>query len=211
MLNIEMTFPNRQIISHHKNHLNTKTFINHKKTFLEKLDKSKKGEIDEKIIPLLNLINQKKDYFTTSSCSGRVYLWKGTGKKNEIQWLRVSHDLITPDFLKITKTAPIPNLNPSGLIWLRVEPLILHIACKDLESANKFLAVLRRVYKKSCLLSVSSKIIVEIRGSEFLEMPLYQDGELLFNNKIDLSQLVNHKLAIIFKSLEKLSLLLKEF
>ena len=187
------------------------TFSNEKKTFLEKLDKSKKGEIDEKIIPLLNMLNQNNDYYTTSSCSGRVYLWRGSGKKNETQWLRVSHDLITPDFLKITKTVPIPNLNESGLIWLRVEPLILHIACKDLESANKLLAVIRKLYKKSCLLSVSSKIIVEIRGSEFLEMPLYQNGELLFNNKIDLLKLVNHKLAISFKGLEKLSAPLREF
>ena len=186
-------------------------FQNEKKTFLAKLDKSKKGEIDEKIIPLLNMLNQNNDYYTTSSCSGRVYLWRGSGKKNETQWLRVSHDFITPDFLKLTRTAPIPNINDSGLIWLRVEPLILHIACKDLESANKLLAVIRKLYKKSCLLSVSSKIIVEIRGSEFLEMPLYQNGELLFNDKIDLTQLVNKKFTLIFNKIKKLNTLLVNF
>ena len=196
-----MTFPNHQII------FNAKTFSNDKKTFFEKLDKSKKGEIDAKIIPLLNLLNQKKEHYTTSSCSGRVYLWKGTGKKNETEWLKVSHDFINKDFFSISSLAAAEK----GLVWLRLEPLIAHVACKDLDSANKLLAVVRKLYKKSCLLSLSSKIIVEIRGSEFLDMPLYQDGKLLFSAEIDLVQLVNKKLTLIFNGLQKLTASLENF
>lgn len=176
-------------------------FANDKKTFLAKLDKSKKGEIDEKVVELLQLINQQPDYYTTSSCSGRVYLWSGTGKKNETKWLRVSHDLIKREFL---------NLQSPGLVWLRLEPLILHLACRDLNAANKLLETVRKLYKKSCLLSASNKLVIEVRGSEFLELPLYQDGELLFKDLDLLTKLVNEKLERIFKGIKKLELEIKK-
>lgn len=98
------------------------TFDNDKKTFLSKIDKSKKGEIDEKIREIIDIINHHPHYYTTSSCSGRVYLWQGSGKKNETEWLKVNHGDIDDNFLKIE--------SQKGLIWLRVEPLILHICCK---------------------------------------------------------------------------------
>lgn len=173
-------------------------FPNNKKTFLVKLDKSKKGEIDEKIISLLKIINSKSDYYTTSSCSGRVYLWKGSGKKNETEWLKVSHELIDRNFFELKAV--------SGLVWLRLEDLILHVCCKDLDSANKLLELSRRIYKKSCILSASNKIVVEIRGSEFVEMPLYQDGKLLFNGEMGwLAGLVNSRLKKIWEKMEKFS------
>ena len=38
-------------------------FENEKKMFLAKIDKSKKGSLDERIIPLFNIINQHPDYY----------------------------------------------------------------------------------------------------------------------------------------------------
>ena len=35
-------------------------------------DQSRKGGIDEKIVHLVDVINSQSDYFTTSSCSGRL-------------------------------------------------------------------------------------------------------------------------------------------
>ena len=60
------------------------SFINEKKVFLSKLDKSNKSSIDKNILNLINLINQKDDYYTTSSCSGRVYLRSDSNKKDNI-------------------------------------------------------------------------------------------------------------------------------
>lgn len=87
------------------------TFLNQKKTYLAKSDKSKKGSLDEKVVPLLTEINKNPNYYTTSSCSGRVYLWKGTGKKSETQWLKVSHDLIDKNFFDCDEK--------NDLVWLR--------------------------------------------------------------------------------------------
>ncbi len=171
------------------------TFENRKKTYLAKLDKSKKGEIDEKVVALLQVINAKEDYFTTSSCSGRIFLWKCPGKKDEMEWLKVSHDLVKEDFFK---------LEDSGLVWLRLEPFILHVCCKDLETANKLLEQAKKVYKKSCILSISNKIVVEVKGSEFIEIPFYGEGKLLFSGEVSwLLGFVNKKLENIWLGIEE--------
>jgi len=178
------------------------TFDNEKKTFLAKLDKSKKGSIDEKIIPLITAFNKTSDYYTTSSCSGRVYLWRGSGKKNETEWLRVSHDLIDATFL---------HINESGVVWLRLEGMIMHIACHNLDAANRLLEEVRHLYKKSSILSASNKVIVEIRGSEFIEMPLYQDGKLLFSGDVDwLVELINQKMEKMWEKIELLGEIIPE-
>ena len=141
---------------------------NEKKCFLNKADQSKKGSIDEKVLPLLQTINSHPDYYTTSSCSGRIYFWRGTGKKNETEWIKVSHGLITEEFFYLEEK------QKSGLVWLRFEPFIIHICCRDLNHANALLNLAKKIYKKSYILSASNKIIVEIHGSEFVEMPFYQ-------------------------------------
>ncbi|MBI2102523.1 hypothetical protein HYT55_01690 [Candidatus Woesearchaeota archaeon] len=179
------------------------TFENEKKTFLVKLDKSKKGSVDEKIIPLIQAINATSDYYTTSSCSGRVYLWSGSGKKNETEWLKMSHALIEPAFLEIVD---------EGLIWLRLEGMIMHIACRDLAAANLLLEKVRHLYKKSCILSASNKIIVELRGSEFIEMPLYLDGKLSFSGEIEwLVRLINERMEKMWSGLHQLATLFSEW
>ena len=38
------------------------------------IDNSKKGSVDAAICDLLNFINASEDFFTTSSCSGRIAL-----------------------------------------------------------------------------------------------------------------------------------------
>ena len=170
-------------------------FDNEKKTFLSKTDKSKKGSIDAKIIPLLKTINEKKDYYTTSSCSGRAYLWEGSGKKSETQWLKVSHDPIGGGFFETAD---------KSMVWLRLEGMILHVACRDLEAANVLLDKARKYYKKSSILSASNKIIVELRGSEIVEMPLYKDGRSLFSGDLGwLRDLINSKLSRMWGTLEK--------
>ena len=103
-------------------------------------------------------------------------MWKGTGKKSETQWLKVSHDLIDENFFEGDETKDV--------IWLRLEGMILHVACRDLDAANILLEKARKFYKKSGILSASNKIIVEVRGSEFIEMPLYKEGQLLFSGDL---------------------------
>jgi len=172
------------------------TFKNNKKTFLAKLDRSKKGSIDEKVKSLLELINKKDNYYTTSSCSGRTYFWKGE-KKNKTEWFNITHGLVDDNFFKLNDT--------SGLIWLRYEPFILHVCCKDLDTANLLVEEARKLFKKSSILTVSKKIIVEVSGSDKIEMPYYLDGNKLFSGDENwLKNLINKKMSNNWQKIEKL-------
>lgn len=51
-------------------------FQQQKSTNLAKVDLSRKGSIDEPIVDLVHLINQHDQYFTTSSCSGRICVFE---------------------------------------------------------------------------------------------------------------------------------------
>ncbi len=178
-------------------------FQNDKKTFLAKLDKSKKGSIDVRAIPFIETVNAHLDLYTTSTCSGRTYFWSGSGKKNETEWIKVSHDPIDLSFLDLP--------TPKGLVWLRMETFILHVCCRDMVTANQFVEAARAICKKSCILSAAKKIIVEIRDGAILEMPFYDEGVLVFSgDKGWLVQYCNEKLEKSWVRLEKLRLMVEK-
>ena len=81
-----------------------KVFDQRKAKILEDLrsdepDHSPKGEVDEKVLKLLELINNQDDYVTTSSCSGRAVVFlsavKEKHKHNDDEqkgrWLMITH------------------------------------------------------------------------------------------------------------------------
>jgi tRNA wybutosine-synthesizing protein 3 len=159
-------------------------------------DKSKKGSIDTHAIPFITTINSLENYYTTSSCSGRIYFWQGGEKKCDTEWLNVSHELITSDFF---------NIQPQGTVWLRMEPFIIHIACKDIESANTLLQTARNIFKKSSILSINRKIIIEIQGSDKVDMPFYENSTLVYTgNQENLMNLLNAKLQKTWDQMEQL-------
>lgn len=177
-------------------------FNQQKKSFLNKKDKSKKGSIDKAIQPLINKINQKENYFTTSSCSGRIVVYRGKNKK-EVQWLFTTH--------QPTSLQEIKKIKPSQeTAWLRSEGAILHVSCLNLKAANQLLQKAKKVFKKSSILSASNKIIVEISSSEILETPIIKNNQFLVNDKY-LSFLVkeaNKKLKTTREKIKKLKMLL---
>jgi tRNA(Phe) wybutosine-synthesizing methylase Tyw3 len=71
-------------------------FENSKNQCLGKRDKSSAGRIDPKAVDICAVINELPHYYTTSSCAGRCFLYRGPGIKstNEFTRYRVSHDRI---------------------------------------------------------------------------------------------------------------------
>lgn len=136
-----------------------------KQDVLGKDDKSIVGEIDKDILELVNKINASEDYFTTSSCSGRIVLQTGE-KKPEIKWIKVSHDFVDLDWVKVEL--------PEELMWFRMEPMILHVACRNIEKAQELLDKAQPVFKKSFIQTTRNKVLVEIKGSEYIEVPVAQ-------------------------------------
>lgn len=47
-------------------------FCSDKARVLEQVDLSRKGSVDDAIVPMVELLNSMEEYYTTSSCSGRI-------------------------------------------------------------------------------------------------------------------------------------------
>uniref|UniRef100_A0A5F5PMM4 tRNA wybutosine-synthesizing protein 3 homolog n=1 Tax=Equus caballus TaxID=9796 RepID=A0A5F5PMM4_HORSE len=63
---------------------------------LSKADLSRKGSVDEDVVELVQLLNGREEFFTTSSCAGRIILLDGGIDGFEVQkqnccWLLVTH------------------------------------------------------------------------------------------------------------------------
>ncbi len=148
-----------------------------KKNALGKDDKSSKGSWDEKIIPLCDAINSKDNYYTTSSCAGRMVLLKipGSGTKADAEWLFVSHDKFSLEQLKES----IKEV-PEEQVVYRYEPFIIHVVCRTIEDADKLLRLVRSIGLKRCgIISLSKKITVEIIGTANISTLFSQEKKIL--------------------------------
>lgn len=188
-----------------------KTFEEEKKECLDKLykpDKSKKGDVDEFLIPLINLINTSKQFFTTSSCSGRISIFTidDKNKKNSADWIFVSHEKIKfEDVINSIKQLP------ETLVRFKFEPLILHVCCKSLEDAQELISFCQEIgLKDSGIMSSKNKIIVKINGSERIDAPIAINGKLIVDEDYlnFVTNLANKKLE---KTHEKIKIIEKNF
>lgn len=152
-------------------------FDSEKKTFLSKSDKSKKGCIDGKIKKVVDIINNKPNHYTTSSCSGRIVLLEkaASGRKDESRWLFVSHGKAKlGDIKKQAKKLP------KGAVWFMQEGAIIHVACRTIEDAIKLLNCARSAsFKHAGICSLSRKTMVEIIDSERIETLFSKNGRCI--------------------------------
>jgi len=156
------------------------SFEQRKKDVLAKLDKSSIGKWDEKILKLCEKINSLENYYTTSSCSGRILVMQDQEKKGPNLFELVSHDLIS--YEKFMKCLPT-NFHKRSFKF-KQEPLILHVMCNELESAKKLLEKAQLSgWKRSGIIFAEKRIVVELLSTEKLEFPLISDGEFLVDEK----------------------------
>jgi tRNA wybutosine-synthesizing protein 3 len=150
-------------------------FKNEKKQFLGKPDKSLAQGIDKAILPLCRKINKNPDYYTTSSCAGRIILIKEKGKKQENAFIKIWHDkILLEDLMNELK-----NAKYDGMIYLRHEPCIMHVSCKSLDDAEKLVQLARHSgWKKSGIISLGRNII-EIVSTEILATPIMNKRKIL--------------------------------
>ncbi|HJN56947.1 MAG TPA: tRNA wybutosine-synthesizing 3 family protein [Candidatus Woesearchaeota archaeon] len=155
-------------------------FNKEKIEFLGKKDKSRKKGIDSKIKKLVDRINSFDDFFTTSSCSGRILLLAHhkSGRKDKIKWLFSSHEKVN---LKKIKFDELLKEIPREDVWFRVEPVILHITCGNLERAKKLLNTARDIgFRRSGIISVGkNRIVIELISTERIETIISKKGKLL--------------------------------
>ncbi|MBI4453363.1 hypothetical protein HY636_01850 [Candidatus Woesearchaeota archaeon] len=167
-----------------KHIINNLAFNNDKKQCLYKMktiDKSKKGSIDALIKPLLELINSKKDFYTTSSCSGRIIVvaLPQNKRKYNTKWLFVSHEEVAvKDIIKHLEAIK----SVKDTVYLRFEPIILHIAATSVEKAVELINLASSVgFKRGGIISANKKIIVELVGVDTLDVPIAKDKKLMIS------------------------------
>lgn len=179
-------------------------FQKRKKDVLSKMDKSFIGKWDEKIVSLCDKINSLENYYTTSSCSGRILLMIDQEKKGENLFVFVSHDKIDFDKLKDELNSAIGK---DKNVKFKVEPCILHIACESLEDAEKMQEIGKNSgWKNSGIIGLKNNFIVELNGTERLEFPVIRNKKILVNDeflKIVVDE-ANRKLEKSWVRIEKL-------
>jgi tRNA wybutosine-synthesizing protein 3 len=191
-------------------------FLQAKQTILNNLakgiDKSKKGSIDTRVKPIIELLNKHENYVTTSSCSGRIMLISTKSlkyKKKECIWLFSTHNLI----LNIQQISQIKTIiseqsNSTNTLFLKVEPAIFHVLCKDISSAINLLNICKKVgFKHSGIFSITKhKIILEIERKESFNFPILNNAKILINTceLPEIIEICNSKLNSNFEHLSSL-------
>jgi tRNA wybutosine-synthesizing protein 3 len=184
-----------------------KQFLEIKKDVLGRKDKSDIGCWDNHILPLCEKINKTKEYFTTSSCAGRIVLIISEEKKKSGLFLFRTHEKIKPSELK----QELGKIKIKKLVYFKQEPCILHVACSSLESAQALLDKAKLAgWKNSGIMASSGKFILEMRSTEKIELPIYNKGKILVDDDY-LKTLVleaNSRLERTWEKIQKLEKLI---
>lgn len=144
-------------------------------------DAAREKTVDGKIVFLLEKINALSDYYTTSSCYGRIVVAESSvdNKKREYQFLGKWHREVT--FRDVDAAI---NKYKRNILFFRLDPVILHVGCRDMDSASRLLKICQRTgLKRSGTYQVKPRIIVEIMGVDALCAPLGKDGRVMAGRK----------------------------
>ncbi len=153
-------------------------FIQYKKKALASLNRAlEKGEVDTKIIPILDAINSLPCFYTTSSCAGRIMVLEvpSVGRKREAKVLGKWHHKI-----KGQETQECMSKATRGQMWLLAQSPIFHVGVKSMEKTDLLLSIaISSGFKNSGIKTKGKKIIVEITSTERVDAPLGKDGDLM--------------------------------
>jgi len=182
------------------------TFTRRKQDTLKKDDKSSIGSWDKPIEKLCKKINSLKNFYTLSSCSGRIVLIKNLDKKQPGMFVFRSHEEV--NFNEIMKALESAAKTRETLIF-KQEPPILHVCCEKLEDAEKILNLARETgWKNSGIMSTQGRIVVEMRSTEYLALPIMLNGKILVDEEF-LKILVKESNKRVVKGWEKIGKLEK--
>jgi len=150
-----------------------------KENQLGKKDKSLKQSWDKKIVSLCDKINAKENYYTTSSCSGRVLILIDSVEKRDDLFIKVWHEAVSFDELK----KALEWIDCEKLVYFKQDPCILHVACANLESAQEIHDSAKLAGWKRCGIIASKKrFVVELNATGKLEFPIMNNGKILVSD-----------------------------
>jgi tRNA wybutosine-synthesizing protein 3 len=172
-------------------------------------EKACDGEVDTEIKPLLDIINSNPDYFTTSSCAGRIVLLQlpQIGDKENAEFLGKWHRNVEVEEVMDAFTKAKEELS----VFLLAQSPIIHVRCRTLNSA----IALRNIAVESGLkystlksLTMNSKsepvkIVVEILSSENIHVPIAK-GKDLYPDEAYLKFIVENANSALLRAQDKI-------
>ena len=168
-------------------------------------DKSPKGSVDQPIAKCIEIINRHPEYFTTSSCSGRVAVFcEGSrgGKARDGYWLFVSHDPISVSTADLHSQLQQKIQQPTDsctfddrYIYFKFEPMILHVECASVDAAQRLYSCVYQLgFRNSGISIAKCKFVVAIRSSLKLDAPIAVNGKWIVEH--DPQSLLEHLVRI---------------
>jgi tRNA wybutosine-synthesizing protein 3 len=149
-------------------------------------EKMNAGKIDSNILEILQIINSYDDFYTSSSCSGRIQLISlpKFGDKVGSEVLGKWHDPV--DFRELDEA--IKKWDGKNFLMMLVQSPVVHVVCRSLEAAVKLrniadasgfkYSTIRSIQTNSTKDEEQMNIIVEILSTERMDIPLGQNGKL---------------------------------
>ena len=179
-----------------------KEFLDAKEKLLNSLEKAKsENKVDEGIKKILKLLNKSDDYYTSSSCAGRIVLIElpSIGDKKGAVFLGKWHRKV-----EYSEVWEVAKKTKTGILYLLAQSPIMHVGANTHKAADNLLkTAISCGFKNSGAKSTGCKIIVEICSTERLDSPIGKDGKL-FCNEEHLILLVNIANEVLDRSRRKL-------
>jgi tRNA wybutosine-synthesizing protein 3 len=143
-----------------------------RKSALAGLEEAKKeGKADKRAFLLMDAINSMPEFATTSSCSGRVMLLSLKKHKKDAKMESRWHGKVKPGDIR----KAVEGYGGRNRLWLKAEPFILHVACRDVEAGMKLLRACKDAGVKRFGLQAmkgGKRCLVEIIGTGRMDIPL---------------------------------------
>jgi len=162
--------------------ISNRSFLQAKEKAMETLKKAmENNEVDKKAIPIIEKLNGIDEFFTTSSCSGRITIMElpSIGNKIDARFLGKWDDKI-----KIQDIKNALENAEKGEIWMLAQPPIFHVSASDVNAASKLIKVAKQSgFKNSGIRSIGKRVTVEVRSTEEVDVPLGIDGKLICDEK----------------------------
>jgi len=163
------------------------------------------GKADDRMKSICRFLNSTKNFFTSSSCAGRITLLsvKSIGKKQPNAFHRKWHR-------KVSLKEVLEGIDEKASekeLWFKLDPFILHVGARDLENARRVLKCMRLagIKRGGIMLAKEEKFIIELQGTNVISLPVKSDGELLADKKYIsfILKQANTKLADNYKRLKR--------
>ena len=169
-----------------------------------------KGEADESVVEIVELINSSEDFYTTSSCGGRIVLCVSKDNdKESFRFLGKWHHKITEKELRET----LENFDDEGTLWFKMEPFIFHICGRNVETSSEIIREVKSIgLKSSGIFQTEKRVMFQVIGEDWLSVPVGEKGRTTISSKMIpmLVEKANKKMEDNLERLEKFEKIIRQ-